>query len=256
MSASAFRTPDQPQRSLFERQTPEQRLRLAEKAYIMDEDERRQYTDRLNQLSFGQLLHEERVYLSRVQPLDHDGDDDASIISTTLTNMNLEDGVNQRPSHLTKIVNGYNQHNASPPQPLPRPHRTARGSRGGKGRRGTPQPPDQHLLLRLRDDFHPVDPSDMTSDAGTTRSPVLGATCEGNNASNAGPTGPTAAAFSPSRVSPYTPAAPERMRHLQTERAAVMEEYKKAVKVLFDIDVRLREIDSDMLRLGTGAGET
>ncbi|GKT61368.1 hypothetical protein ColTof4_01452 [Colletotrichum tofieldiae] len=163
-------------------------------------------------------------------------------MSTTLTNMELENGTGQRLSHLKRIVSGYDRHNQSPAQSLPdRKHRSARGCRRG---RRTPQRPDEDLLISLKADSRAVDPSDMTSDDR----PMTPNT--NNNAGRIGPASPSGG----DRVVRATPGAVKRMRALQRECVAVLDRYKEALRVLTDNDVRMREIDAEVKLLGAGAG--
>ncbi|KAK1839817.1 hypothetical protein CCHR01_17565 [Colletotrichum chrysophilum] len=265
------------------------RRHAAKEAYSSDNRLRCQYVDALNLLRPTELLQEEFQFLaSEQQPRrdpgrssnnNDDDSDDADTISTSLTGMHLENGRAQRLGHLKKIRNTFDRHNESPAQPLPDRKNRSRGCRGG---RGTPQKPDEDLLRSLQDDSRAVDPSDMTSDPGTPRSyGFVARPNAGNRQDNlAGPSTPNTnrRANAPSPVTPNTntnnnalrtrpatpsggdgifspaPNAAKRMRSLQRQRAAVMDNYKEALKALTDNDVRMREIDAEMRLLSAGAG--
>ncbi|KAJ0268301.1 hypothetical protein COL940_013518 [Colletotrichum noveboracense] len=264
------------------------RRHAAKEAYSSDNRLRCQYVDALNLLRPTELLQEEFQFLaSEQQPRrdpgrssnnNDDDSDDADTISTSLTGMHLENGRAQRLGHLKKIRNTFDRHNESPAQPLPDRKNRSRGCRGG---RGTPQKPDEDLRS-LQDDSRAVDPSDMTSDPGTPRSyGFVARPNAGNRQDNlAGPSTPNTnrRANAPSPVTPNTntnnnalrtrpatpsggdgifspaPNAAKRMRSLQRQRAAVMDNYKEVLKALTDNDVRMREIDAEMRLLSAGAG--
>ncbi|KAK1977564.1 hypothetical protein LZ30DRAFT_692060 [Colletotrichum cereale] len=204
------------------------------------------YRDALNELQGKDMLPEERDFLSWHER-HHNGGDDAgtdteSTLSTALTDFTIENGENQALRHATKIVDMY-QNELHRPEGYsalsPRPGRRSRRAGAGK-HRTRPDPVPDHLSLS--------DVSDAASTLADVNKPPAGSSPFPSHPDASPTTYPLANVVS-NTPTHQQPSALQRRSDLVAAQDKVRREYEQCGKRMAELDVRMRTITGELIRL-------
>ncbi|GKT67354.1 hypothetical protein ColTof4_14057 [Colletotrichum tofieldiae] len=217
------------------------RRRFAADAPTAPPYSRQRYRDALHALQGDDILPEEHSFLRD----DNDNADTESVLSTALTDFTIEDGEDQALRHTTKIVNMYHHEIHTPeaarPGSSPRPPRRSRRAGVGKQRARPDSVPDRFSLADVSDLASTL-PDGNQSTAGSLHHPPFFLHPD-----------LSASTHTPADVvldmPPQRHAARQRRTDLVVAQETVRQEYEQCGKRMAELDVRMRTIAGELIRL-------